>query len=218
MLMEPSPKLKAGIPFVATSTQRLRSWSEERTAIPAEPGPHPDLVAARTGDEFSARRLVGQHGASMLRTARRVLAAFRDRDGDDVVQEAFLAALTTNALPVGDLGAWLRAITVRKALDVLRRAKRRSEIPLDEPGDGEAEPAVLPAAPGIVDAGVVRLALEKLAPAERAILVLVDLEGYSMAEAAEILGTNRVAAKVRAFRARKKLALLLGAVAKPKKD
>ena len=46
--------------------------------------------------------------------------------------------LTTSALPTGDVGAWLRAITARKALDWLRQDARRRERSLPEPGEGAA--------------------------------------------------------------------------------
>ena len=70
----------------------------------------------------------------MVRTAWRVLGSYGDREADDVVQEAFIAALTTPALPAGDVGAWLRAIVARKALDSLRRVRRREEQPWPETG------------------------------------------------------------------------------------
>ncbi len=170
-----------------------------------------DLAAARGGDDEAARRLVAVHGVAMVRVARRVLGSTFAADADDVLQESFVAALTTAALPNGDVGAWLRAITVRKALDLVRQRNRRGEVPMPEPGSAR-EPSSAPTAPGRVDVSTVRRALEGLSPSDRALLVLVDLEGHSMAEAAAVLGTNRVAAKMRAMRARRKLALLLGAV------
>src|SRR5882672_6327292 len=79
-----------------------------------------ELLAAREGDHAAGRSLVARHGPSMVRTARRVLGRYGTGEEEDVVQEAFVAALTTASLPTGDVGAWLRAITARKALDSLR--------------------------------------------------------------------------------------------------
>ena len=183
----------------------LRAENDPKAAASAD---RHDLESARRGDEEAARRVVGKHSASMLRTARRVLARFGERDGEDAVQEALVAALTTAALPIGDVGAWLRAITVRKALDSIRRTKRLQEIAIEEDRPAPAG--------GFVDAGTVRRALAKLSPQDRSVLVLIDLEGHSCAEAAKLLGSNRIAVKVRAHRARRKLAALLGAV--PKKE
>ncbi|MDX1388616.1 MAG: sigma factor, partial [Acidobacteriota bacterium] len=82
------------------------------------------LLAARDGDQKAGRELVTSHGSSMLKTAWRVLGRYGGNEADDVVQEALIAALTTRALPTTDVGAWLRAITARKALDFLRRSAR----------------------------------------------------------------------------------------------
>jgi len=161
---------------------------------------HDVLLAARHGSEDAGRRLMRDHGAGMLRTARHVLGRYGGNDAEDAVQEAFIAALTTDALPRADVGAWLRAIAARKALDAARTRQRRSEDQLsDGPAPGPADLEVL----------AVREALARLSARDRAVLVLVDLEGHSMAEAAEALGTTNVGTRLRAVRARRKLAMLL---------
>jgi RNA polymerase sigma-70 factor (ECF subfamily) len=147
-----------------------------------------------------------------VRTARRVLGRYGNGDGEDVVQEAFIAALTTGALPQGDVGAWLRSVTARKALDMLRGAARRGEQPLML--DGANGAAMEPAADGSgarIDVLALRECLARLSPSDRAVLTLVDLEGHSMADAAATLGLTRVAVRLRAVRARRKLARLLRA-------
>jgi RNA polymerase sigma-70 factor (ECF subfamily) len=169
---------------------------------------HDVLASARGGSEEAGRRLVADHGPSMLRTAWHVLGSYGGNDAEDVVQEAFIAALTTDALPHGDVGAWLRSIAARKALDAVRGAQRRAERPLPDPAAGEAEPAA--GSPDSVETMAVRDALRKLSPADRAVLVLVDLHGHSMGEAAAALGVTNVGVRLRAVRARRKLARLLG--------
>ena len=151
---------------------------------------------------------MAEHGPSMLRVAWHVLSRYGGNDAEDVVQEAFIAALTTEALPRGDVGAWLRSITARKALDALRGVRRRLERPLPDPGAGEAELAAAAEFPVTVETLAVREALARLSPSDRAVLVLVDLLGHSMAEAAEVLGTTNVGTRLRAVRARRKLAKL----------
>jgi RNA polymerase sigma-70 factor (ECF subfamily) len=154
------------------------------------------LDAARAGSEEAGRRLMADHGGSMLRTAWRVLGRYGGNDAEDVVQEAFIAALTTTAVPRGDVAAWLRAIAARKAVDAVRGAQRRAE-------DELVEVAAVPATDDVL---AVREALAKLSPSDRAVLVLVDLEGFSMEEAARVLGTTNVGTRLRAVRARRKLA------------
>lgn len=158
------------------------------------------LLAAREGSEEAGRRLMADHGPAMLRTARHVLGRYAGNDAEDAVQEAFIAALTTDALPHGDVGAWMRSIAARKALDAARSRRRRAEDELpDAPVPGPSEDDVI----------AVREALARLSASDRAVLVLVDLEGRSMAEAAEALGTTNVGTRLRAVRARRKLAKLL---------
>jgi DNA-directed RNA polymerase specialized sigma24 family protein len=118
----------------------------------------------------------------MTRTAWRVLGSYGTRDGDDVVQEAFIASLTTDALPTGDVGAWLRAIAARKALDELRRKGRRVEQPLpDTDGEGP-HPEAPDELGGHLDVLTVRNALATLSATDRAVLTLVDLEGWPMGD------------------------------------
>ncbi len=174
------------------------------------PQEHDELLAARGGDQECGRSLVERHGPAMLRTAWRVLGAYGGTEAEDVVQEAFIAALTTPALPSGDVGPWLRSIAARKALDALRRGDRRAERPLPDERLGTREVGA-GGRDETLDVLTVRHALGKLAPADRAILTLVDLEGASMDEAARALGLTRVAVKLRAMRARRKLARLLSA-------
>lgn len=177
------------------------------------------LLAARAGSHEAGHRLLIEHGPSMLRSAWSVLGRYGSQEAEDVVQEAFIAALTTDALPHGDLGAWLRAITVRKSLDALRAMNRRSEQS-GSSTDSEARPELADSSePTPVSTSVmatrldevlaVREALGTLSPTERAVLVLVDLEGFSMAEAASMLGSTSVAVRLRAMRARRRLAGIL---------
>jgi RNA polymerase sigma-70 factor (ECF subfamily) len=168
-----------------------------------------ELKAAREGDQGAARSLVARHGPSMLRTAWRVLGRYGRTEADDVVQEALIAALTTPALPTGDVGAWLRSIAARKSLDWLRRAKRRSERPLPEMEEEGREPEARDEMGAALDVLTVRRGLARLSATDRAVLTLVDLEGHSMAEAAEALSLTRAAVKLRAMRARRKLARVL---------
>lgn len=182
---------------------------ESLAEIVAVPADRDALSAARSGSQEAGRRLMAEHGPSMVRTAWNVLGRYGARDAEDVVQEAFLAALTTPALPTGDLGAWLRAVTARKALDHVRRERRRGERPLAEPEARGEEIASGENAAARLEVLVVRQGLRRLSPADRAVLTLVDLEGRSMAEAAEALGLTNVAVRLRAVRARRKLARLL---------
>ena len=168
------------------------------------------LLAARRGDHEAGRYLMSHHGPSMVKTAWRVLGRYGVSEAEDVVQEAFIAALTTSALPRTNPGAWLRAITVRKALDWLRRVGRLREQPIEEAGEYLSGLVSSQNPASALDVVSVRRGLAQLSASDRAVLTLVDLEGHSMAEAAQALGVTRVAVRLRAVRARRKLARLLG--------
>jgi len=143
----------------------------------------------------------------MVRTAWRVLGRYGGPEAEDVVQEAFVAALTTRALPTtGGVGGWLRSITVRKALDSLRRSARRSEQPFPDAADSELDLSHADSAERRLEILRLRRALSKLSALDRSVLILADVEGHSMAEVAEVLGLTRVAVKLRASRARRRLA------------
>ncbi|HXV75805.1 MAG TPA: RNA polymerase sigma factor, partial [Candidatus Polarisedimenticolaceae bacterium] len=164
---------------VAVGSPPLLPLAEMPERTISNDGEAAELLAARRGDPHAARAIVARYGDSMIRTAWRVLGTYGARDADDVVQEAFIAALTTTALPRENLGAWLRAIVARKALDELRRKGRRGEQPLDGATTRLAAEDRLGSR---VEVLAVRRALARLSPADRALLTLVDLEGWSLAE------------------------------------
>ena len=205
----PGAALEVGSEGCVTLRQLRSDRCMETTQASDPPAELAELLAARDGDQAAGRELVSRHGASMIRTAWSVLGRYGGTEADDVVQEAFIAALTTSSLPTGDVGAWLRSITVRKSLDWLRQTKRRAERQPDESGSPR-DPAASDNPGRRDDVIAIRAALARLSPADRAVLTLVDLEGHSMAEAAEALGATRVATKWRAVRARRRLAGLIG--------
>src|SRR5215470_2804039 len=84
-------------------------------------------------------KVVAQHGATVLRVCRVILGA---HDAEDAWSETFLSALRAYpGLPeTANLEAWLVTIAHRKAIDVLRAAKRRplavEQIPETPSGSG----------------------------------------------------------------------------------
>jgi RNA polymerase sigma-70 factor (ECF subfamily) len=126
------------------------------------------------------------------------------------VQEAFVKAYRTLGSFRGDalFTTWLHRIVVNACLDLLRRGRTRPTVALDETTSAVADPAD---PVGRLDAGhEVVAALSRISPDQRAAIVLVDLEGYSVEEAAAVLDVPVGTVKSRCHRGRIQLAELLG--------
>ncbi len=143
-------------------------------------------------------------------------------DAADALQEAMISAFRRAEDFRGDaqVTTWLHRIVVNASLDRLRRNKVRAAQPLpDDLEEYAGRGAVLGSAdPGHdpEDAAIrsdqrraVRDALATLPPDQRAALVLVDMEGYPVEEAARILGCPVGTVKSRCARGRHRLLALL---------
>ena len=176
---------------------------EEMMVQPMAAGDETDLVTASlNGDDQAFAGLIRLHERRVFRLAGRF---FRQRaDIEDVAQETFLTAWRR----LGTYRAkapfehWLTRVCLNCCYERLRK-KKRAEDSLDDQIDIEVPPNDPTAA-----IEVQRL-LETLPPADRFVLLMLDGEGWSVAEIAERLGWTRVNVKVRAHRARKKLRRLL---------
>ncbi|CAJ96510.1 DNA-directed RNA polymerase sigma subunit PrtI (ECF sigma factor) [Cupriavidus necator] len=128
-----------------------------------------------------------------------------DATADDLVQACLERALVrrTSRQDAGDLRAWLFSILYRLFLDGQRRAKRYALV-LSLFGVGSDEDS----APSAEDMVVARSALEsfnKLSAEQRALLILVTVEGLSYREAADALDVPIGTIMSRISRARKTL-------------
>jgi RNA polymerase sigma-70 factor (ECF subfamily) len=162
------------------------------------------LHAHAAGDPDAFAELVRRHRDRLWAVAMRTVG---DREeAADALQDALLSAYRAADRFRGDAAVttWLHRIVVNSCLDRMRRRQTRPTVPLPE---ADRTPAP------VVDrdtALVVRAALAELPVDQRAALVLVDLQGYSVADAAEVLGVAEGTVKSRCARGRAKLAVLLG--------
>ena len=161
------------------------------------------FAGAQRGDPEAVDGLL----RAMFPTARRFAArscASRE-DAEDAVQDALMALVRrVGALrAAGAVTSWL-FVTIRHAC--LQRTREVVLVPIDVAGD-------LPGADlagGVVDRMVVAEALAALPPAQREVIVLVDLLDLPVERTARQLGIGVRAAKSRLHRARRALAALLG--------
>jgi RNA polymerase sigma-70 factor, ECF subfamily len=167
------------------------------------------LRAHVAGDPDAFNELVRRHRDRLWAVALRTLG---DReDAADAVQDALLSAYRSAARFRGEsaVTTWLHRIVVNACLDRVRRRQVRPTVPL-----ADTEPAA--AAPVDSDTAVdVRAALASLPAEQRVALVLVDVQGYPVAEAAAILGVPEGTVKSRCARGRARLAALLGYLRNP---
>ncbi len=114
----------------------------------------------------------------------------------------------------GSMEGWLTRIATNTCLNILRTARRRPELVTSDLSDNEtawlervsdssrAQP--LNAEQKVIAADLAERVLETLAPEDRLALTMMDGEGASVNDVAQVTGWSESKVKVRAFRARKK--------------
>jgi len=191
------------------------------------------LDALRRGDEASFAALIQMHHPMLLRLARMYLRD--QSVAEDVVQETWLGFLESLDRFEGraSIKTWIYRILLNTAKKRLRRDGR--SIPFSSLGDrldGPAEPAVDPDrfrgpedkwphhwlnAPadwsGLPEnrlvsnetIGIAERAIDSLAPAQREVITLRDIEGWTSDEVCNVLGITDTNQRVLLHRARSKV-------------
>ena len=186
--------------------------------------PEPDdrgLVAAHlAGDPDAFGALFARHRDRLWAVALRTTGD--PEEAADALQDALVAAFRRLESYRGEAAVttWLHRIVVNACLDRMRRRKVRLADPLPDDLDEHADRGSVATSSTIDPADVatdherrdqVLAALATLAPEQRAALVLVDMEGYSVEETAAMLDCAPGTVKSRCARGRARLApLLLG--------
>jgi RNA polymerase sigma-70 factor (ECF subfamily) len=165
------------------------------------------------GDPDAFSELVVRHQDRLWAVAVRTTGD--PEDASDALQEALVSAFRRAGGFRGDaqVTTWLHRIVVNACLDRMRRRKAKATEPLPDDEDHRTEladrtPADDPAEASERRADVLA-ALRQLNEDQRAALVLVDMEGYSVDEAAEVLGCAPGTVKSRCARGRARLVPLL---------
>ena len=188
-----------------------------------------DLLASHcAGDPDAFAELVKRHRDRLWAVALRTTGD--PEEAADAVQDALISAYRRADQFRGDAAVttWLHRIVVNASLDRMRRRAVRPWVPLPEES-GEAGPrSVLADEAALADPRdamearetslEIQAALAELPPDQRAAIVLVDLEGYSVEEAAQILECPTGTVKSRCFRGRAKLAERLRHLRNPPRE
>lgn len=205
---------------------------EPRPGEPRERDPEEAILAAalRAGDEAAFAILIDRYYGTMLRVARTYVST--REAAEDVVQETFLGVIQGIARfeERSSLRTWMFRILANRAKTRGEREGRTrpfsslaAEIESDEPAVGperfvregrwagfwSAPPAAAP----LPEAGVlatevrqrVMAAIETLPPAQRAVIDLRDVQGYSAVEVCALLDLTEGNQRVLLHRARAKV-------------
>lgn len=180
-----------------------------------------DLLAAHVaGDPAAFGELFSRHRDRLWAVALRTMG--NPVDAEDGLQDALVAAFRRAGSFRGDAAVttWLHRVVVNACLDRIRAGKVRAALPAGDTLEDQVHQSVgstltrvdddpADVAVGTDQRNQVLAALRTLPAEQRAALVLVDMEGHSVVEAAEILGCAVGTVKSRCSRGRTALAALL---------
>lgn len=172
------------------------------------------VAAAKCGDTQAFEKLVLRYKRRAFATALRITN--NREDAEDVVQDSFHKVF----LHLGEFqeksqfSTWLTRIVMNEAFMLLRRRRGILEVLPETPDDG-----VNSTSEAFVDRGpspeescwrrerteLLTEAINRLGPKVRRTILLRNIEGHSLQEIAQILGTSIAAVKARVFQGRRKL-------------
>ena len=162
------------------------------------------VVRAAAGDDAALDALYRRHAAAALRAARAVSG--NDADAEDARSDAFagvLEALRHQRVPSDRFRPYLMAAARHAAIDAVRRSARTwptdRQEELDRPVEGDDAEERLTRA---VDIDLVRQAFRALPARWQTVLLLVEVDGRPLREAARALGLSNNGAAQLAVRAR----------------
>ncbi|MEZ4367501.1 MAG: RNA polymerase sigma factor [Kofleriaceae bacterium] len=160
---------------------------------------------AVTGDRTAQRAIFDQQRANVHRTLFRILGS--NRDMEDLVQDTFIEVFRSLASfrRESTLRRWCGTIATRTAWRYLER--RRTPVSTSGADEVVSDQVGVDRRLDAVDA-VARFyaALERMPPKLRVTFALVQVDGRSLAEVAELTGVSATAVKTRMWRARAELA------------
>jgi RNA polymerase sigma-70 factor, ECF subfamily len=177
--------------------------------MPGADGPPSDAELLRrhvAGDSEAFGELFRRHRDRLWAVALRTVGD--PEEAGDALQDAMISAFRRAGDFRGDsaVTTWLHRIVVNACLDRLRRKAARPAV---STGDEQAFEALAAQDSDPARATDTRLdidaALRILPPQQRAALLIVDMMGFSVADAAIILDTSQGTVKSRCARARARL-------------
>ncbi len=169
---------------------------------------------ARGGDAFAFEQIIHRYEGQVAATVIGMMG--RCPEAEDVGQETFIRLHAYLHKYRGDaaLGTYIVRIAINQSLKALKRRKRQRQrfVRYDQEAERLSEPVVKgeEAIAGRERARLVHRALEEISPAQRAVVTLRMLDGYSTRETAAILNIPEGTVMSRLSRGLEQLEKLLG--------
>ena len=188
---------------------------KSRAALAVEAADDRELVRrAQREDKEAFEELIRRHQHRVFAVAGGILK--RREDVEDIAQQVFVKAYFS--LKRFDqraaLSTWLYKITVNECWDTLRKKKVRPLVYEADLSEEQARQVISSAEKGKEHPDIserlelrqrVDRLLEGLDERDRLMLILKEVEGFSIEEIAEVLDLNANTVKVRLFRARRRV-------------
>src|SRR5216684_4044145 len=205
------PRVPKAEPMATATAAALKPAAAKASGAPDDR----ELVRrGQDGDKEAFEELVRRHQHRVFGVAGGIL--HRREDVEDIAQQVFVKAYFS--LKRFDQRAafstWLYKITVNECWDLLRKRKARPlvyESDFSEEQSRQYSAIEREATKGLdtSDRMAMRERLEnmlgQLEKRDRAMLILKEVEGFSVEEIAESMGLNANTVKVRLFRARRRI-------------
>ncbi len=156
------------------------------------------ITACLREDRLAQKALYEKYSQAMYTLAYRITGDFEL--ANDVLQEGFVKVFQhlVNFRKESTLGAWIKTIVLRTALSKVKRQQNfapEEAIPADYAVDwGD-----------FIEAEYLEQAINSLPPGYRTVFILIEVEGYSHQEVADLLGISTGTSKSQLFYAKKRL-------------
>ena len=180
--------------------------------------------SCQAGDPEAFRLLVERYQGKVFSIAYALIR--RRADVEDIAQQVF----TKVYFGIGNfdfrsaLLTWIYRITVNECYDHLRKQRSNRMVCLSELSEEETRQFSNRRASEVQPdrqaelAQMTALLLAKVSPEERLLLLLREVEGYSIHDLAQLFSWNENTVKVKLFRARKRLAKVAQRYSFPKRE
>jgi RNA polymerase sigma-70 factor, ECF subfamily len=191
------------------------SRAATRTKVDYVNTPEGALVQrAQTGEEAAFREIVERYQSKVFSIIHGIVR--QRNDVEDIAQQVFAKVyLSIRSFDFrSSLITWIYKITVNECFDYLRKRKVRKLVYESDMSEDEvrrvenSEPAIdrqIPVDRELARRDYVVKLLTRVSEEERMLLMLKEVEGFSVEELAEKTGMNENTIKVKLFRARQKL-------------